>query len=146
MSKTPEKVPIAPPPYDVASPSAAPVVTAPAVAEYPAQQIPLPYPAAYPQEQYHPTQPSQIVIAPTAQTPLMVIQQNPQQQPQAQQQIDSDSDCCCDACVACGACCLCLKVCNDCGCCCCCKIIFKILSVMTVLFIIALICRFTLFS
>ena len=147
MSKTPEKIETAPQPYEVASPSAAPVINSPAVAYYPEQQIPLPYPAPYQ------TQPGQIVNSPTSQTSLiiqqtpLVIQQNPQQPPRAQQQgrrsrIDIDSNCCCRA----VACCLCLKVCDDLGCCCCCKIIFKILSVITVFVIIALIIRFTVFS
>ena len=86
MSKVPEKeTPTAPPSSPVAYSSVAPVFTAPPVAGYPVQQIPLEgrpvvqnqaYPAAYPenyQQQYHPAQPGQIVISPTSQTtPLMV--------------------------------------------------------------------------
>ena len=111
MSKTPKKIKTAPPPYRVASPSAAPVVNSPVVAYYPAQQTPLPYPAAYQ------TQPGQIVISPTSQTPLiiqqtpLVIQQNPQQPPRAQQQrrraqsnIDSKAVACCLLRVACCCC------------------------------------------
>ena len=86
MSKVPEKeTPTAPPSSAVAYPSAATVITAPPVAGYPLQQIPMqgvpmvqnqPYPTAYPQnyqQQYHPTQSGQIAISPTSQTtPLMV--------------------------------------------------------------------------
>ena len=149
-----KETPTAPPLNDAAAPPAAPVTTPPPVAGYPIQQIPLqgvptvqsqPYPTAYPQnyqQQYHATQPGQIVIYPTSQTtPLMgdangielqqvqhTLHQQQQQQRQAQHQqrrkarsvssisIDSDD---CD-----GFCC-CLDVCNDC-CCCCCSSIFDL--------------------
>ena len=149
-----KETPTAPPLNDAAAPPAAPVTTPPPVAGYPIQQIPLqgvptvqsqPYPTAYPQnyqQQYHATQPEQIVIYPTSQTtPLMsdangielqqvqhTLHQQQQQQRQAQHQqrrkarsvssisIDSDD---CD-----GFCC-CLDVCNDC-CCCCCSSIFDL--------------------
>ena len=149
-----KETPTAPPLNDAAAPPAAPVTTPPLVAGYPIQQIPLqevptvqsqPYPTAYPQnyqQQYHATQPGQILIYPTSQTtPLMgdangielqqvqhTLHQQQQQQRQAQHQqrrkarsvssisIDSDD---CD-----GFCC-CLDVCNDC-CCCCCSSIFDL--------------------
>ena len=149
-----KETPTAPPPDEATSPSTVvQVTTTPPVAGYAMQQTPLqgvpmvqnpPYPTAYSQnyqQQYHPTQPGQIVIYPTSQTtPLMndangvqlqQMQDSPQQQPQQQQakqrerrrarSIESiDSDDCCD-----GFCC-CLDVCNDC-CCCCCNSIFDLL-------------------
>ena len=150
-----KETPTAPPLNDAAYQPAAPVTAPPPVAGYPIQQIPLqgvptvqsqPYPTAYPQnyqQEYHATEPGQIVIYPTSQTtPLMgdangielqqvqhtLHQQQQQQQRQARHQqrrkarsvssisIDSDD---CD-----GFCC-CLKVCNDC-CCCCCSSIFDL--------------------
>ena len=166
MSRSPEKeTPTAPPPNEVHSPSVPSVITSPPVAGYPVQQIPLqgvpmvqnqPYPAAYPQhyqQQYHPTQPGQIVISPIAQTtPLMggasgvhQFQDNQQYQQQAQLQYartkdrseeNNDSEDCCDV-FSC-----CLEICNDCFCCCCDMIfnsIGKLLKFICTLFVLALI-------
>ena len=153
MSRSQEKeTPTAPPPNEVHSPSVPSVITSPPVAGYPVQQIPLqgvpmvqnqPYPAAYPQhyqQQYHPTQPGQIVISPIAQTtPLMggasgVHQFQDNQQ--YQQQENNDSEDCCDV-FSC-----CLEICNDCFCCCCDMIfnsIGKLLKFISTLFVLALI-------